>query len=173
MTFHYPSLEASHAILFPMIRAAMVAFEPAPAYEEELRGLQKIDSIFQLMQRDQYYSGILPKAAYLFCAIIDGHPFSNGNKRLAVAALTYFLLLNGQRISAPDMQAVRDALRDQFPNLRWENVQAFRHAHEYFFYHLALIIADRAQKGKMTFRQEQSAVVQLLEFITATTGGDS
>lgn len=167
MTFHYPSLQACREFLFPMIRTEMVTFEPAPAYEEERRGLEKIESIFALMKRDAYYPDFFAKAAYLFCSIIDGHPFSNGNKRMAVSVLTYFLLLNGYRISEPGMHAVRDALHEQFPKLRWENVQSFRFAHEYFFYHLALIIADRAQKGKMTFRQEQSAVVQLLQFITA------
>lgn len=172
MHLHYPSLAACQEILFPIIRTEMVALEPAPAYAEEQRGLQQIDSIFQLMQRDVYYPDFFAKAAYLFCSIIDGHPFSNGNKRLAVSALTYFLVVNARCISAPSMHAVRDALREQFVNLRWEeNVQAFRHSHEYFFYHLALVIADRAQKGKMTFRQEQSAVVQLLQFITAGPSG--
>ena len=167
MTLRYPSLQACAQILFPMIRTSMVEFEPAPPYEEERPGLLKLDSIFQLMQRDHYYPDVFRKAAYLFCAIIDGHPFSNGNKRVAVAVLSYFLIVNGFHISAPSMYAVREALQEHFPKLHWENIQAFHHAHEYFFYHLALIVADRAQKGKMTFRQEQSAVEQLLEFITA------
>ena len=167
MLFHYPTLAACRAILFPMIRTEMAVFEPAPAYEEERHGIQKVESIFALMQRDVYYPDFFAKAAYLFCAIIDGHPFPNGNKRAAVAAITYFLVANGRRIYGPDMHAVRDALQAQFPNLQWQKVDAFRHPHEYFFYHLALVIADRAQKGKMTFRQEQSAVALLLQFITA------
>ena len=167
MTLRYPSLPACRELLFPMIRSQMSSFEPAPPYEDEKRGLEKCESIFALMQRDGYYPDFFAKAAYLFCSVIDGHPFSNGNKRMAVAVLTYFMIMNGYHLSAPSMEAVRGALHDQFPHLRWEHVEAFRHAHEYFFYHLALIIADRNQKGKMTFRQEQSAVVQLLEFITA------
>lgn len=166
MTPRYPSLEACTQLLFPIIRKEMIAFEPAPAYEEEQIGLKKLGSIFQLMQEDQYYPNFLSKAAYLFCAIIDGHPFSNGNKRLGVAVLTYFMIMNGYKLSAPSMGAVYEALREQFPKLRWENVLAFRHPHEYFFYHLALIIADRAQKGKMTFKQEQTAVQELLHFIS-------
>ncbi len=166
MTLLYPTLEACRAILFPMIRKQMVTFEPAPPYESETRGMQKIESIFDLMKNDTYYPGLLRKAAYVFCAIIDGHPFSNGNKRMAVSALTYFLIVNSRHLSAPDMQAVHDELRKQFPNLQWENIQAFHHPHEYFFYHLALVIADRNQKGKITFRQEQAAVEQLLAFIT-------
>lgn len=170
MTLRYPSLSACRKILFPMIRREMAAFEPTPAYEEEKHGLQKLHSIFTLMQSDEYYQDFFAKAAYLFCSIIDGHPFSNGNKRAAVAAITYFLIVNGFRISGPDMHAVREALHEQFPNLLWEKVQTFRRPHEYFFYHLALVIADRAQKGKITFQQEQSAIVQLLRFITAQIG---
>jgi death-on-curing family protein len=166
MTIRYPTLTACSDLLFPIIRREMVEFEPAPMYEEERRGLDKLESVFALMQRDEY-GMLLAKAAYLFCAVIDGHPFSNGNKRMAVAVLSYFLIVNGLHISAPSMHAVREELEVHFPNLRWESVRSFRHAHEYFFYHLALIIADRSQKGKMTFKQEQSAVAQLLQFITA------
>jgi death-on-curing family protein len=166
MTTHYPSLQACRDLLFPLIRREMATMEPAPFYEDERRGMEKLESIFSLMQRGSYYPDFTAKAAYLFCSIIDGHPFSNGNKRLAVATLTYFLVLNGKRISAPSMHAVREALQGQFPRLRWEEVVAFHHPHEYFFYHLALIVADRTQKGKMTFREEQRAVGKLLEFVT-------
>ena len=160
----YPTPEICRGLLFPLIRQHMVELEPAPAYEAEQSGITKLQSIFAFMDRDEY-EGTLGKGAYLFCSVIDGHPFSNGNKRLAVALLSYFLLRNGVRISVPSMDALRAELQRLFPNLRWEHVDAFRYPHEYFFYHLALIIADRSQKGKMTFLQEREAVRQLLEFI--------
>ena len=160
----YPTLDHCRDLLFPLIAENMAMHEPAPAYDVERRGLQKLESIFHLMQRDDY-PALLHKAAYLFCSVIDGHPFSNGNKRLAVTALSFFLIVNGYHISAPSMEAVRAELHRFFPLLHWENIHAFHHPHEYFFYHLALIIADRAQKGKMTFRQEKDAVRELLQFI--------
>ncbi len=161
---HYPDLTMCRQLLFPLIRAEMVSTEPAPNYEFERLGLEKLKTIFDLMQSDRYEQ-LLEKAAYMFCSIIDGHPFSNGNKRMAVAALSYFLLKNGCRMSPVSMEAVRAALRDSFPALRWETVHSFTHAHEYFLYHLALVVADRNQKGKITFRQEQEAVRDLLGFI--------
>ncbi|MEN9561352.1 MAG: hypothetical protein RIQ56_625 [Candidatus Parcubacteria bacterium] len=161
----YPTLQICQEILFPLIRNEMVRYEPAPYYEDERKGIEKMTGTFDLMQRDDY-EGIFGKAAYLFCSVIDGHHFSNGNKRLAVALLTYFLIVNGYKIHGPAMGAVENELRHFFPKLQWEEVRAFHHSHEYFFYHLALVIADRKQKGKMTFREEQSAVRQLLEFIT-------
>ena len=162
----YPTLTICRQLLFTLIREEMSSVEPAPFYENETPGIKKLESTFALMQ-NRHYGGLFEKAAYLFCSIIDGHPFSNGNKRLAVATLTYFLITNGMHISAPSMEVVHSELRRLFPKLQWVNVSAFRHPHEYFFYHLALIIADRSQKGHMTFQQEQAAVRELLAFISS------
>ena len=160
----YPTLSAARELLFPLIRNNMARLEPAPYYDDERRGLERLDSTFTLMQRDEYPDD-LSKAAYLFCSVIDGHFFSNGNKRLGVAVLTYFLIVNGWKISAPELSVMREELERFFPHLRWEEVSAFRHSHEYFFYHLALIVADRKQKGTLNFREEQKAVRELLAFI--------
>lgn len=160
----YPTLASCHKILFPFIRRWMASSEPVPRYEDERSGVQYVEGIFALMERDEYPDH-LAKAAYLFCSIVDGHHFSNGNKRLGVALLTYFLLINGYKISAPELHTMREALTDAFPKLIWEDVAAFQFPHEYFFYHLAIIIADRRQKGKLTFQQEQSAVKDLLKVI--------
>jgi len=159
----YPTLAICREILFPYIRDRMATAEPAPSYEHE-RGLAKLESAFHFMQRDEY-EGLLGKASYLFCSIIDGHHFSNGNKRLAVVVLVYFLLINNCKIHAPNMAVLRAELVRIFPNVKWEKIKAFRHAHEYFFYHLAIIIADRQQKGNMTFTEERVAVEQMLRVI--------
>jgi len=160
----YLTLDSCRAQLFPYIRARMASAEPAPYYEGERSGTEKLGASFQFMQRDEY-KGILGKASYVFCSIIDGHHFSNGNKRLAVTVLIYFLILNGYKIHAPNMEIMRNELHRVFPKLQWEEIVSFRNPHEYFFYHLALIIADRKQKGQMTFAQEQHAVKELLEVV--------
>jgi hypothetical protein len=160
----YPSIEICKKLLFPLIREAMIISEPAPFYEYERTGLDKIESIFHLMESG-YYPDELTQISYLFCSVIDGHPFSNGNKRLAVALLSYCLVMNSYKIHIPNMDALKEELQRLFPKLKWEQVKSFRYPHEYFFYHLALIIADRAQKGHITFRQEQEAVRESLTFI--------
>lgn len=166
MNTDYPSRLICLHILFPLIREQMVTSEPAPFYEDERVGLDQIDSVFELMQSG-YYEDELTQAAYLFCSVIDGHPFSNGNKRLAVALLTYFLMVNKYKMHPLNMSALREQLQRQFPLLKWEHIRSFKYVHEYFFYHLALIIADRSQKGRMTFSQEQVAVRYLLDFIVS------
>jgi len=142
----------------------MATEEPAPDYKYETNGTKRLDAVFQLMKRSDY-KGVFGKAAYMFCSVIDSHHFSNGNKRLAVTLLVYVLLVNGYQIHAPNMEVMRQELNNAFPKLKWQNIQSFNRPHEYFFYHLALIIADRAQKGKMTFTQEQVAVKNLLEVV--------
>lgn len=158
---NYPTLDTCRSLLFPYIRSRLVENEPAPSYEIEGSGHRGLEGIFDLMERDEY-EGILAKGSYLFCSVIGGHHFSNGNKRLGVTLLLYFLLSNGYKVSATNMEVMRSELMRLFPNLHWEEVYAFHYPHEYFFYHLALIIADRKQKGKMSFAQEREAVQELL-----------
>ena len=160
----YPTLDDCQRELFPYIAKRMAAEEPAPSYAYEPSGLKRLESTLTLMQRDDY-EGHLAKAAYLFCSIIDSHPFSNGNKRLAVTLLIAFLLLNRYKIHGPNMRVLRRELHRTFPQLQWQKVGAFSQPHEHFFYHLALIIADRNQKGQMTFPEERTAVEQLLQIV--------
>ena len=49
------------------------------------------------------------KAAILYYSLIKNHPFKNGNKRLATAALLVFLFLNDRWISTND-KVVQDYL---------------------------------------------------------------
>lgn len=48
----------------------------------------------------ELYPTLSEKAAALGFALIQGHPFIDGNKRIGHAAMEVFLLLNGQEISA-------------------------------------------------------------------------
>jgi len=160
----YIDISICEKLIFPYIQDNMASEEPAPMYELETEGVKRLEAVFHLMQRSDY-KGLLGKAAYMFCSVIDSHHFSNGNKRLAVSLLIFFLLVNNRGIHAPNMEVMRSELRKAFPKLKWQNVQSFSYPHEYFFYHLALIIADRSQKGKMTFTQEQAAVKNLLNVV--------
>lgn len=54
---------------------------------------------FQRYGGKDVYPGFLPKAAILFYLMIKNHPFRNGNKRVAVMTLIYFLHKNKKWIS--------------------------------------------------------------------------
>jgi len=44
----------------------------------------------------QLYPGLIKKSAILFYLMIKNHPFQNGNKRIAVTTLLYFLYKNNK-----------------------------------------------------------------------------
>jgi death on curing protein len=54
---------------------------------------------------EDIYTGVTAKAAALCLAIVRGHPFSDGNKRVALVALGAALALNGARLTATNDQA--------------------------------------------------------------------
>ena len=47
------------------------------------------------------YPTLVEKAATLCFALVQGHPFVDGNKRVGHAAMETFLVLNGAEIDAP------------------------------------------------------------------------
>ena len=47
------------------------------------------------------YPTLIEKAAALCFALVQGHPFIDGNKRAGHAAMETFLVLNGTEIAAP------------------------------------------------------------------------
>jgi death-on-curing protein len=51
---------------------------------------------------EDLYPGLAAKAGALAHAIVRGHPFSDGNKRVAVAALDLMASLNGATLTADD-----------------------------------------------------------------------
>lgn len=51
---------------------------------------------FQKFNRKFLYKGLTAKASMLFYLMVKNHPFENGNKRIAVVTLLYFLWKNGK-----------------------------------------------------------------------------
>jgi death-on-curing protein len=56
---------------------------------------------------EDIYAGAAHKAAALCLALVRAHPFSDGNKRVALVALGVALALNGARLSATNDQAYK------------------------------------------------------------------
>ena len=54
---------------------------------------------------EELYAGVVSKAAALCQAIVRAHPFSDGNKRVALVALDLFLEANGFALAATNDQA--------------------------------------------------------------------
>jgi len=70
--------------------------EPIPDFSTRYPNILKkcINQPFQSFSNKQLYPGLLKKASILFYLIVKNHPFQNGNKRIAVTTLLYFLYKN-------------------------------------------------------------------------------
>ena len=51
---------------------------------------------FQRFSRKDLYKGLISKASILFYLMVKNHPFENGNKRIAMVTLLYFLSKNNK-----------------------------------------------------------------------------
>lgn len=74
--------------------------EPIPPFST--RYPDKLESCirtpFQTFDRKSLYKSFETKASILFYLMIKNHPFQNGNKRVAVITLIYFMHENSRRL---------------------------------------------------------------------------
>lgn len=89
--------EVQH-IAFELADQLMQWDEPIPPFETRFSG--KLESClaapFQTFDRKALYPTFEEKGAMLFYLMIKNHPFTNGNKRIAVTTLFCFLHANGK-----------------------------------------------------------------------------
>ena len=77
--------------------------EPIPNFDTRLPGRLEscLNTPFQYFNGKPLYRYIPDKAAVLFYLIIKNHPFTNGNKRLAVTITLVFFHLNNKWVKIP------------------------------------------------------------------------
>lgn len=63
---------------------------------------EKLDSVLQNIQNDDYYPEFADKLTHLFFCTCQFHCFEDGNKRIAITLSTQFLLINGYMALAKD-----------------------------------------------------------------------
>ncbi len=78
-----------------LAQAHMEWGEPIPDFSTRFPNILEscIGTPFQTFS-GQLYPGLIKKSATLFYLMIKNHPFQNGNKRIAVTTLLYFLYKN-------------------------------------------------------------------------------
>ena len=93
-------------ITFHLARALMSYDEPIPDFATRFPGILErcLFSPFQTFEKKSLYQGLVEKAAALFYFLIKGHPFQNGNKRIAVATILYFLYQNGKWLEVNNLE---------------------------------------------------------------------
>ena len=97
------SLEEVEYIAHSLVREMMDYDEPIPDFETRYPGkLESCISLpFQQFDGNDLYPTLEVKTSVLFYSIIKNHPFSNGNKRMAVAVVFTFLFLNNYWMDVP------------------------------------------------------------------------
>lgn len=83
-------------IAYQLAKEFMDWNEPIPTFGSRFPNILESCLItpFQRFGGKSLYNGLIEKAAILFYLMIKNHPFENGNKRIAMTALLYFLYKN-------------------------------------------------------------------------------
>ncbi|MEX0636734.1 MAG: hypothetical protein WD135_08195 [Ferruginibacter sp.] len=136
----YTTLDHCIDRVFPFIHAHLSEHEPAPEYEFINSGMGQLEKVLQLVQSDVYYPTFSDKCAYLLCSIAGSQYFPNGNKRLGVAVLIDFLIINSAEIVVLNSGDYRELLNIYYPSYTWEENENIRDPHPLFLYNLAIVI---------------------------------
>lgn len=83
---------------------------------------------FQTFGRRLLYKGLIDKASILFYLMVKNHPFENGNKRIAMTTLFYFLHKNKKWLRVDNQELYNFArwVAESNPKLKDETVAAIR-----------------------------------------------
>lgn len=81
---------------FTLARELMTWNEPIPEFGSRFPNILEstLAVPFQAFGGKNLYHGLVEKSAALFYLTVKNHPFQNGNKRIAMATLFYFLYKN-------------------------------------------------------------------------------
>ena len=85
-------------IAFRVTKRLMTWDEPIPNFGTRFPNVLEscLKQPFITFAKKDLYRGIAGKASILFYLMIKNHPFQNGNKRIAVMTLLYFLYKNNK-----------------------------------------------------------------------------
>ena len=104
--------------------------EPIPDFGSRFPNVLEscIASPFQKFGGRVLYKGLVEKAAILFYLMVKNHPFQNGNKRIAMTTLFYFLRKNKKwlRVDNTELYNFARWVAESNPRLKTETVAAIR-----------------------------------------------
>jgi death-on-curing family protein len=102
--------------------------EPIPDFSTRYtNALERcLEAPFQSFGGRQLYPGLIKKSAILFYLMIKNHPFQNGNKRIAMATLFYYLFRNKKWLKVDNQELYNFArwIAESNPKLKTDTVRA-------------------------------------------------
>jgi len=97
---NYLTVEDFEAIVSSLIAINDEFSEDIPHFNTRYKG--RLEGILGQIEAHYFdkelYPGLINKAVWLFYCLVKGHPFLNGNKRIAVVALFDFLKRNSSEL---------------------------------------------------------------------------
>jgi death-on-curing family protein len=93
-------------IAFSLAKELMEYGEPIPPFDSRYpdRLESCLQTPFQTFDNKSLYPTFESKASILFYLMNKNHPFQNGNKRVAVVTLYYFLKINGYKLKVGNLK---------------------------------------------------------------------
>lgn len=100
------SLGEAEEVAFNLAKSVMSYNEPIPDFSIRFPNILESCLItpFQKFDNKYVYKGLISKAANLFYFMIKNHPFQNGNKRIAMTTLMYFLYKNDKWLNVDQQE---------------------------------------------------------------------
>ncbi|MBI1975130.1 MAG: type II toxin-antitoxin system death-on-curing family toxin [Parcubacteria group bacterium] len=113
---------------FRLAKELMEWNEPIPAFDSRFPNILEscLAVPFQRFQKKSPYPGLVAKSSMLFYLMIKNHPFQNGNKRIAMTTLFYFLYKNKKwlRVDNQELYNFAKWVAESNPRLNNETVKA-------------------------------------------------
>jgi len=93
-------------VAYELARQLLSYNEPIPDFSTRYPSVLEscLAAPFQRYNKKYLYRGFITKAAVLFYLMIKNHPFQNGNKRIAVMTLMFFLYKNKKWIKVDNRE---------------------------------------------------------------------
>jgi death-on-curing protein len=115
-------------VAYVLAKETMTWDEPIPEFGSRFPNILESCLVvpFQSFGGKPAYKGLIGKASILFYLLIKKHPFQNGNKRIAMATLLYFLYKNRKWLGVDNQEFYNFAkwVAASNPKLRKETVDA-------------------------------------------------
>lgn len=96
MTVKRITISEIEYVAYELAKETMGWNEPIPSFKSRFPDILEscLAMPFQRFSGRTFYKGLIGKTAILFYLMVKNHPFENGNKRIAMATLFYFLYKN-------------------------------------------------------------------------------
>ncbi len=117
-------------IAFVLAKKHLGFDEPIPGFDSRYPNILESCLVvpFQTFTKKPVYKGLIGKASILFYLMIKNHPFQNGNKRIAMTTLLFFLYKNKKwlEIDAKELYNFAVWVTESNPKVKTETIESIK-----------------------------------------------